>query len=775
MDLASGTVHRDGERTQLTTKERGLLLHLADRAGDVVQTEELLVEVWGYSPSVASRAVANAMLRLRRKVEVDPADPDHLFTVYGEGFRFEPLRVQLSATTALVGRERELKTLSKLLSSGARLVTVVGIGGIGKTTLVQQLVSPRGARSAVLEDQEEVAAAVAHQLGDADEAALLRRLRRSGPTLLVLDNLERVHQRAGRVLTRWLRELPELQVVATSRIPLNIEGEHRLILGPVSSHTAAEIFLVRARTSWPEVEDSPALRELLDHLDRVPLAIELAAARADVCGLDDLRERTSGGALEGSARGGMHDTLVWSINALEDEDARALARCTGFAGDFSVDAAEAAAGSLGSLQRLLGAGLVQRVNRGDRVRFRLLRLVRQAVLDTGGPVPGLAALVAWLEAELHRQTDLDAFFLEEREHFLTACRFAPAPEAVSLMAFVGDQLLQTGPKGELSALLDHFLARGVQTPEMHVLRGRLAIREGDLDEAEAAYTRAEEGGLDVRVWQFGVWRRQRLPCDELIGRALPDPQVHRHCAVSLRNAGRLNEAEAWARSALELADRDIEVVNSLALLANICSRQGRRREAAVFLEQALDVAGPDSPISAAAVGNLAVNELLGRQPARAADFAARAARLARLRGSRRDLVVALHNQACAHVDLGKADLGKHFATRALAEGEPGTPHFTVTTAVLASALHLEGELTEAAEVAEQALEQDPSLAAAQVIAARIYAEAGDAERALALAPQDVWTQRWLERAGGGTVKPPPWGFPGDTAIWRAASKRVLPA
>lgn len=90
IDLSHRTVLRDGEQQTLTTKEAELLTYLSQRPRTVVSREALLREVWGYRGYSRSRSADNAVLRLRAKIERDPAQPAHILTVHGTGYRFEP-------------------------------------------------------------------------------------------------------------------------------------------------------------------------------------------------------------------------------------------------------------------------------------------------------------------------------------------------------------------------------------------------------------------------------------------------------------------------------------------------------------------------------------------------------------------------------------------------------------------------------------------------------------------------------------------------------------
>lgn len=90
VDLRRRVLHRDGEEIRLTTHEAGVLQYLIEHQGADVTREELLEKVWGYAPTMQTRTVDNQILKLRKKVEVQPSDPRHILTIHGVGYRFEP-------------------------------------------------------------------------------------------------------------------------------------------------------------------------------------------------------------------------------------------------------------------------------------------------------------------------------------------------------------------------------------------------------------------------------------------------------------------------------------------------------------------------------------------------------------------------------------------------------------------------------------------------------------------------------------------------------------
>ena len=197
----------------------------------------------------------------------------------------------------LLGRERELAALADLVRrDGTRLVTLTGIGGIGKTRLALELVSrlapefPDGtgvALLATLQDPALVARTILEALalpeaGRDPEEALIRTL--SGSRLLLLiDNFEQVLAAAPTV-ARLLGAAPGLKVIVTSRAPLHVAAEQEFAVPPLAEDEAAELFVTRAQAANPNFvlseQNAAAVAELCVRLDGLPLAIELAAARS---------------------------------------------------------------------------------------------------------------------------------------------------------------------------------------------------------------------------------------------------------------------------------------------------------------------------------------------------------------------------------------------------------------------------------------------------------------------------------------------------------------
>jgi predicted ATPase/DNA-binding SARP family transcriptional activator len=283
------------------------------------------------------------------------------------------------AATDLVGRDEDVSSVCALLApGGARLVTVTGPGGVGKTRLVLEAVRTAGTSYpdgvcwvplAALTDPGQAAGAIARALGlreDTDEPLIdlvKATLDRRG-ILLILDNLEHLLPGIAAVVSDLLGAGPDIKLLVTSRTALRVEGEQRFVLRPLHVapaqgpttriSPAAELFAARARAVRPglkvDADTLPVIDAIVAQLDGLPLAIELAAARTNLLALPALLERLDRRLTLLTAAGGTSDhhaslrgAIAWSVDLLDVPRRRALARLTVFRGGFSLEAAEAVA------------------------------------------------------------------------------------------------------------------------------------------------------------------------------------------------------------------------------------------------------------------------------------------------------------------------------------------------------------------------------------------------------------------------------------------------
>jgi predicted ATPase len=351
-----------------------------------------------------------------------------LFQVQAAGLRpeFPPLRTVDVApgnlrpqTTSFIGRESEVAEIRAALRTH-RLVTLTGVGGVGKTRLAREV-----AASLADEFSDGVwifeLAAVADPAAVPDAvAAVLNITRQPGKTvaesvaaalegrtrLLVLDNCEHVVEAAADLVDAILARSDTVTVLATSREGLGVADEQLWLVPPLdvgagADSAAVDLFVERARNVASRFlvatpKEAAAVVEVCRRLDGIPLAIELAASRMASMTASEVRDRLDHRfrLLVGSRRGlARHQTLrhavQWSYDLLEEAEKRLLDRCSVFAGGFDVQSACAVAGSedsddyavLDLLDALVRKSLLVADRSSERTRFSMLETIRQFAED----------------------------------------------------------------------------------------------------------------------------------------------------------------------------------------------------------------------------------------------------------------------------------------------------------------------------------------------------------------------------------------------------------
>ena len=462
------------------------------------------------------------------------------------------------AAQPIVGRQREVERLDALLGS-AGVTTLWGAAGIGKTRLALEMArrwvaapaSP-GSSSGALEprtaafvslractDEDGVLRAVSAALQPrmppeggpaAIERVIARTLQVRDESLTVLDAAEHLASIVDSLLVRWTAEAPLARFLVTGRDKPRSGGA--LELGPLAvdgpGSDASLLFLARAGDTAAGIESDPASREavvrIVRSLDGNPLAIELAAARLDVLGLDALGERLSrplallGGARPASSPDGrswtMAETLAWSWDLLTADEKSALARCSVFRGSFTADAAERVLEPgpetpvLDQLHSLRNRSLLAPTI-GDTSRLSLSSAVRdfaRAKLDELGLAEDslrrhAAYYVAWatpLAARVSSRGDVGALraLATETEQLLAAVETMlghSASDALRGLLALDPVLAARGPFDRHLELLDRALAQVGTSPgtsselvaNARQARGRLLSRSRRHDEARA--------------------------------------------------------------------------------------------------------------------------------------------------------------------------------------------------------------------------------------------------------------------------------------------------
>jgi predicted ATPase/Tfp pilus assembly protein PilF/tRNA A-37 threonylcarbamoyl transferase component Bud32 len=549
---------------------------------------------------------------------------------------------------SFVGRETELAELAERFAAGARLVTIKGTGGAGKTRFACRFARSRWdelAGGAWFVDLTEArtpvgllhATAMALELPlraeglDALAVQVGHAISGRGPVLLVLDNFEQVVQHASVTLGRWLQMAPEASFLVTSREPLKLEGEQVFALAPLPEADGVTLFESRARAAGATLPEDPqtraAVARIVAALDGLPLAIELAAARAVLLSPDQLLERLSERfkLLRGGRRGDtdrqstLRGLIDWSWDLLEPWEQAALAQLSVFRDGFFMDAAEAvldlsawpdAPWSLDVVGSLLDKSLLYSWEVHGQPRFGMYVSIQEYAAQELGEATAAMALrhaqhfasfgtEAFFES-LHTHGGVErrktlAFELENLIAGVDAGLAADDWEVAAVCALVSAGLFEThGPFSDGVALLERVCGQPLgRRTQGRVLgtTGWLLCLAGRSAEALAHYEEA-------------------LAVAREVGDRLSEGVTLGNLGSFYRDHGRIPEALAHYEQALAVAcdvgNRRHEGIH-LAGLASIHYEQGHITEALEHYQQALAVAREvgNCRIEGVALGDLA--------------------------------------------------------------------------------------------------------------------------------------------------------------------------
>jgi predicted ATPase/DNA-binding CsgD family transcriptional regulator len=489
-----------------------------------------------------------------------------------------------------VGRERETAELVRLLHE-YRLVTATGPGGVGKSRLAAEVARevagqfPDGVHfvelSAVTDDTRvaaEVAAALGvRQVPGRSTREMLTTVLAPQRLLLVLDNCEHVLASVAELCGDLLKSTDDVRILATSREQLWVGGETRYRLSPlalpgsgepteVARSAAVALFTERARRADPEFaltpETAPLAARVVAHLDGMPLAVELAAARVEALGLAGLADRIDDALrlLDGTGiqSSGRHESLAavaaWSYRLLSPLEQQVFRRLAAFPGPFTLEAAEAVAGPEAGLVvlRLVDCSLVAPPRPGldQRMRYTLLQTLRAyglARLQEAREAREAAAALAGFALSVAEQA---AAGLETSDLELQAVRWLDAEDATLGQAVTW--ALEHDPESALrlaAALAPWWWFRG-RTVEGYA---RLAAAAGQTSPASGSWARAQlwlaylaetasPADGPAHYAAAGESSDAREAADALVGRA-----------VWTLNRRQLTEATEHASRALDLA------------------------------------------------------------------------------------------------------------------------------------------------------------------------------------------------------------------------------
>jgi predicted ATPase/class 3 adenylate cyclase len=424
--LHAGVVERRDNDFFGSAVNRAARIMSAANGGQVLLSQSVADLVEPRLPAgVTLRDLGSARLR-------DLARPERIYQVVHPALRahFPALRTLEAIpnnlpqqVTSFIGRERELREIRELLHR-ARLVTVIGTGGLGKTRLSLQVAAdalddfPDGVwliELAPFADPKLVPQAVASALGIKEEAgssaaqALIRHCA-DRKLLLILDNCEHLIEACAKLAAELLQSLPGIKILASSRERLNIRGETTYPLPPfvvadpqrkstlseIAESDAARLFIERAISVQPAFHltehNAPYIAQICYRLDGIPLAIELAAARVRAIGIETIAVRlndrfrllTSGDRAALPRQQTLRALIDWSHELLTESERILFRRLPVFAGDLTLEAAEAVTAGddldrsdvLDLMARLVEKSLLLMMD-VERAHYRMLETVRE--------------------------------------------------------------------------------------------------------------------------------------------------------------------------------------------------------------------------------------------------------------------------------------------------------------------------------------------------------------------------------------------------------------
>jgi predicted ATPase len=499
-----------------------------------------------------------------------------------------------AGANVLVGRESTLAEIRAAQAGDARVVTLVGLGGIGKTRLANAIADAADpvihADATSARTRAELCAVVARaadvRADDSPDDSLERRvgetIARRGTLLVVIDNFEQLAPDAAELVERWTRAAPHASFLVTSRRPLEIAGERVVAIEPLSLPSdAAALFYARGagRVHAPSAGDRALVDDIVRCLEGIPLAIELAAARLDVLPLAAIASRLEerfallkNPLARTERHGTMFQSLEWSWDLLEPWQRTALARLSLFEGPFRIEDAEAVVGedaldavhalARHSLARADQAGVVSlldtvrayaatKLAEHDEARRKHTKLFVER---------GLAA-IAEIDAR-GAAPDLERYYDDLAAILRQAVARGDGAEATRALVALGPVLARRAPAHERIARIDEVAAldrdehteMGVRLASMRAT----ALREqGRLDDAlktiEAASSHARALGLcGLEASLFD----EASACESARGQPERAREEARK-AIAVATAAHDRRREARARYRHAIADTDL--------------------------------------------------------------------------------------------------------------------------------------------------------------------------------------------------------------------------
>src|ERR1700730_1831381 len=617
LNVAERSLRKANQVIPLGGRAYDILIALLENAGEVVGKAELIARAWP-DVTVEEGSLRVHLSALRKALGDGQFGNKYIASIQGQGYSFiAPVarlpadhdRGNASAGTSnlppalgrMVGRNNVVLELQGLLRTGQRLITILGAGGIGKTTVALSvghgaLANFSGAAFFVdlstVDDQEHLIGAIASAVGLGpqlvDPKQALLNFLRPRRVLIILDSCEHLIEKVAEIADHIFQNSPGIHILATSREALHVPGEHVLRLCPlgcppdqpgltaseVIAYPAVRLFAERISARRGEFslrdDEAPMVAEICRKLDGIPLAIELAAGRAAIFGVGNTVARLGSrldllkfGRRTANPR---HQTLIatldWSHDHLSEIERVLLRRVAIFAGHFTLEAALAVAEEVGidgseiaeALRNLVNKSLIGVWTGLRGACYQLLDTTRAYALEKlaiSGEQDSIAEPHGSLAIQMLESNPVNIFDLESTEAAANAVR---------------DYL------GNIRAALEwSFGPNG---------NDRTAIR---LAAAASQLLLAMSLLLECRKWMERAIDRRAANCD-----ARDQMEIHASLALSLMfTAGNSERVREAFNTALAFADGFEYTYQQLRLLSGLSMYLHRTIDAAGSLEVAL--------------------------------------------------------------------------------------------------------------------------------------------------------------------------------------------